>query len=57
MERDGITSTINSDLFDDENKKTGSVVIRVTYYSAKHGKLRIRVFHIEFHPDTVAQFK
>lgn len=57
MQRDRITNKLHSDLFDNESKKIGSVVLELTYYSGQYGKLRIRIFHLEFHPDTVAQFK
>jgi hypothetical protein len=53
MERDGLTHTIDSELGNDEGKKIGSARIKITYYTAAHGKLNVRIFHLEFHPETV----
>ena len=57
MDREGITHTIDSDLFDEANKKAGIVRLKITYYSAANGKLKVRIFHLEFHPDMVKEFK
>lgn len=46
VDRDGICHTIDSDLFDDDNKKAGIAKLKVTYYSGKNGKLKIRIFHL-----------
>ena len=35
----------------------GLAKLKVTFYSSKYGKLRVRVFHLEFHPTMVEQFK
>lgn len=57
MDREGITHTIDSDLFNEDNKKAGIVRLKITYYSAVNGKLKVRIFHLEFHPDMVKEFK
>lgn len=44
VEHEAITHTIESDLFDNENKKKGAVKLKLTFFSAKYGKLRVRIF-------------
>jgi len=57
MERDGITHTFDSELNDESNKKVGVAKMKLTFHSSKWGKLRVRVFGLEFHQETINQFK
>ena len=40
-----ITSSSNND-----NEKKGIIKTKMTFYTAKHGKLRLRVFHLSLLP-------
>lgn len=31
--------------------------MKITFYSSRYGKLRVRIFHLEFHPAILEQFK
>jgi hypothetical protein len=42
----GSAHTINSDIFNNSNENKGSVNIKITYYSAEFGKIKLRVFHL-----------
>ena len=42
----GNVHTINSDINSADQEKKGSMKLKITYYSAEHGKLRIRVFSL-----------
>lgn len=57
MERARVTHTLDSELFGDQNAKIGHAKLKLTYYSADNGKLKVRIFHLEFHPDTVKEFQ
>ena len=49
--------TIASDIFDEENQNKGTVNIKITYYSAEFGKLRIRIFHLSLTEPFIEKFK
>ena len=44
VDHEAITHSVESDLFDNENKKKGIVKLKLTFFSAKYGKLRCRIF-------------
>lgn len=46
IDRVGITHTISCELYDDNNKPSGIANLKITYYSAQNGKLKIRIFHL-----------
>jgi len=46
-----------SEITDNDQKKKGTVGIKLTYYSAEHGKLRIRVFHLSLLEPIVEHYK
>ncbi len=43
-EHEAISHTVESDLFDNDNKKKGVVKLKLTFFSAKYGKLKVRIF-------------
>jgi hypothetical protein len=57
MEKDGSTLTVNSDIFEEGNQKIGVAKLKVAFYSKKWGKLRVRIFHLEFLEETKKQFR
>lgn len=57
MERDGITHTIDSELLDEQNKKVGFAKMKLAFHSSRWGKLKVRIFHLEFHQETIDKFK
>ena len=57
FEHEGSIHKIESELFDDDNKKVGDAAIKIAFYSSKYGKLRVRIFHLDFHPMMLEKFK
>ena len=53
----GAAHSINSDIFNNDNENKGSVNLKITFYSAEHGRLKLRVFHLELTPQFTEQFK
>lgn len=46
FDHSGATNSMCSDIMGNEQEKKGTVNIKLTYYTAEYGKLRIRVFHL-----------
>lgn len=46
----GSAHTIDSDLHNNDNENKGIIKTKITFYSAEHGKLRLRVFHLSLLP-------
>ena len=53
----GAAHSISSDLFDNSQQVKGSITTKITYYSAEHGKLRLRVFHLSLIESLVQKYK
>ena len=53
----GLAHSIDSELYDDENKPQGNVKLKITYFSAEHGKIHIRIFHMSLIQPFVEKFK
>lgn len=48
---------MSSEITDNDQKKKGTVNIKLTYYSAEHGKLKIRIFHLSLLDPIVEYYK
>jgi len=48
---------MSSEIVDEKQEKKGTVNIKITYYSAEHGKMRIRVFHLSMVDPIVDHYK
>lgn len=46
FEHPGNAHTMSSEIMNAGQEKKGSVNMKITYYSAEYGKLRVRVFHL-----------
>lgn len=57
FEHPGASHAINSDFIGEKGDVIGNISIKVTYYSAEFGKLKIRVFHLSLAPQFVEKFK
>lgn len=56
-EHEAIAHTVESDLFDNDNKKIGTIKIKLTFFSSKYGSLKVRIFELDFPKNIVDQFK
>ena len=57
FEHAGATHSMRSEITDNDQKKKGTVNIKLTYYSAEHGKLKIRIFHLSLLDPIVEYYK
>ena len=57
MKHAGLAHAIESDLYNNDNESQGNIKLKLTYYSAEHGKLRLRIFHLSLIPQFVERFK
>ena len=48
---------MTSDITKTDQEKIGDISVKVTYYSAEHGKIKLRVFHLELLPVIVQDYK
>jgi hypothetical protein len=46
-----------SDIVNTSQEKKGSVNMKITYYSAEYGKLKIRVFHLSMVEPVIEHYK
>lgn len=53
----GAAHSISSDLFDNSQQIKGTINTKITYYSAEHGKLKLRVFHLSLLESLVKKYK
>jgi len=53
----GNAHSMTSDIADSNQEKKGNVSIKITYYSAEHGKLKIRIFHLSMVEPIVEHYK
>ena len=53
----GLAHTMTSDITKTDQEKIGDISVKVTYYSAEHGKIKLRVFHLELLPVIVQDYK
>lgn len=53
----GAAHSISSDLFDNSQQVKGTITTKITYYSAEHGKLKLRVFHLSLIESLVQKYK
>jgi hypothetical protein len=53
----GSAHAISSDIINNHSENKGSISLKITYYSAEHGKLKLRVFHLSLTPAYVERFK
>lgn len=53
----GGSHAIKSDIYNNSSELKGSVQTKLTYYTAEHGKLKLRVFHLELIQPFVEKFK
>ena len=51
------THTIESELYNDDNKVVGNLKMKITYYSSKYGRLKVRIFGLEFPEPVAKQFE
>src|ERR1700733_5859882 len=52
-----MASILQSDLLYDDNQSAASYTVKLTYYSGKHGKLRLRVLDVYLGQALAAKFK
>ena len=57
MKHAGLAHAIESDLYNNDNKSQGNIKLKLTYYSAEHGKLKLRIFHMSLILQFVERFK
>ncbi len=57
MKHAGLAHAIESDLYNNDNESQGNIKLKLTYYSAEHGKLKLRIFHMSLIPQFVERFK
>ena len=57
FENVGNAHLMTSDIVDSNQEKKGNVSIKITYFSAEHGKLKIRVFHLSMVEPIVEHYK
>lgn len=53
----GSAHSITSDILNNQGENRGSVAVKVTYFSASFGKLKLRVFHLSLTQPFVERFK
>ena len=53
----GNAHSMNSDIVDSKQEKKGDLNIKITYFSAEHGRLKIRIFHLSMVEPIVDHYK